>query len=74
MFFIEIVLSNKEGEFKSYKQQVFLREKEVDEQKKESPIEDEPKTIVLSADANKAEEPTKEETNEIVEELLAIKK
>ena len=31
-------------------------------------------TIVLSADANKAEEPTKEETKEIVEELLAIKK
>ena len=49
MLFIEIDLSNKEGEFKSYKQQVFLWEKEVDEQTKENPVS---KTDVTSADVN----------------------
>ena len=44
------------------------------DQTKESLTEDESKTIVLSADTNKAQESTEEETKEIVEEVPTINK
>ena len=49
MFFIEIFLSNKKGDTNRYKQKVFLRKEVVEEQTKESPIQEELNTDAISA-------------------------
>ena len=56
------------GDTKSYTQKVFLRKKSVEEHAEESPIQDEPETIVISPDADKAQESTEKETKEIEDE------